>query len=123
MSAPIDMPQWSPSPRTNRQAVVSAWRQMYAALQTHEHEHRRIGREWKTELQNRARAVNLTVTASSQDEARTMLVEQLMAQKEQWVSDAQAAQDEFDANTNHGATAYGSFPAVVFTCPPVEESE
>ena len=96
VNCPVDRPEWSPSRRANRDAEVSAWRNMRQALDAHENEHRKIGRTWKDTLQDRFRAMNVTVTGSDAADARQQLVDKVQAEQQSWTDDAQAAQDAID---------------------------
>jgi hypothetical protein len=106
VSCPVDRPEWSPSRRTNRGAEVTAWRNMRSALDAHENEHRKIGREWKDTLEGRFRAVDITVTGADASDARQQLVDKVQAEQQAWTDDAQAAQDAIDP-----------FRGAVLTCP------
>lgn len=95
-NCPVDRPEWSPSQRANRNAEVSAWRNMRQTLDAHENEHRRIGRTWKDTLQGRFRGMDVTVTGSDAADARQQLVDKVQAEQKAWADDAQAAQDAID---------------------------
>jgi Domain of unknown function (DUF4157)/Bacterial protein of unknown function (DUF922) len=96
VNCPVDRPEWSPSRRANRDAEVTAWRNMRSSLDGHENEHRRIGREWKDTLQSRFRAVDITVTGADAADARQQLVDQIQSDQQAWTDEAQAAQDAID---------------------------
>ncbi len=96
VSCPIDRPQWSPSNRANRNAEVTAWRNMRASLDAHEQEHRKIGQKWRTILEKRFREVNFTVSGTDENDAEEQAREQLKALQEEWRSDAQDAQNAID---------------------------
>lgn len=106
VSCPIDRPDWTPTRRPNRAAEVAAWSAMRASLDAHEREHRRIGQEWRTTLQDRFRAVNFSVTGNSQEEAMTQAQTQTVTDQQSWMTEAQAAQDAIDP-----------FRGAVLTCP------
>jgi hypothetical protein len=106
VSCPVDRPEWSPSRRANRDAEVTAWRNMRSALDAHENEHRKIGREWKDTLEGRFRAVDVTVTGTDAADARQQLVDKVQADQQSWTADAQAAQDAIDP-----------YRGAVLTCP------
>jgi hypothetical protein len=117
MSTPTDLPTWNPSERPNRAVELRAWQSMLAALRAHENEHIRIGTTWRAKLEAKARAVKLTATGSSREDVRGQLAEQLRADAESWIGDAQAEQDQFDIDSDHGAKAYKTLPVVTLTCP------
>ena len=96
VNCPVDRPEWSPARRANRDAEVSAWRNMRQTLDAHENEHRKIGRTWKDTLQSRFRAMDVTVTGSDAADARQQLVDKVRAEQQSWADDAQAAQDAID---------------------------
>ena len=96
VSCPIDRPQWNPSRRPNRAAEVAAWRAMRATLDAHEAEHRRIGRTWRSTLEGRWRGVHFTVTGTDRADAMANATAELQSRQQQWMADAQAAQDAID---------------------------
>ncbi|MGE5217815.1 MAG: DUF4157 domain-containing protein [Chloroflexota bacterium] len=96
VDCPVDRPEWSPSRRANRDAEVTAWRNMRQVLDAHEGEHRKIGQTWKGTLEGRFRAEDVTVTGTDAADARQKLVDQVQADQKSWTADAQAAQDAID---------------------------
>ncbi len=106
VNCPIDRPNWAPTRRPDRAAEVAAWAAMRASLDAHEQEHRRIGQEWRTTLQDRFRAVNFSVTGNSQEDAMAQAQAQTTADQQSWMTEAQAAQDAIDP-----------FRGAVLTCP------
>jgi len=116
-SAPRDMPTWNPTRRPNRNAEVNAWLNMRGNLQSHENEHARLGEQWRQTLQSRARQVSFTVVGSNEADARNNAINELDSRAQQWISEAQAASDDFDARTDHGRRADAGFPAVNLNCP------
>lgn len=106
VNCPIDRPSWTPTRRPNRAAEVTAWGAMRASLDAHEQEHRRIGQEWRTTLQDRFRAVSFSVTGNSQEDAMAQAQAQTTADQQSWMTEAQAAQDAIDP-----------FRGAVLTCP------
>jgi hypothetical protein len=116
-SAPIDMPEWNPTARPNREAEMKAWRKMRRSLQTHEDEHVRIGELWRRIIQSRARQLNFSVVGSDSQDAKDKVTDELQSRVGGWDAEAQAAQNDFDTRTDHGRKAAAGFPAVVLTCP------
>ncbi|MCJ7615620.1 MAG: DUF922 domain-containing protein [Desulfobacterales bacterium] len=96
VNCPIDGPSWSPTRRTNRNAEVSAWGSMRAALEAHEQRHRQIGQRWRQILETRFRAIDFTVHGSNERDARQKVREQIAQIQQEWISDAQNAQDAID---------------------------
>jgi len=96
VDCPVDRPEWSPSRRANRDAEVTAWRNMRQVLDAHESEHRKIGQTWKGTIEGRFRAEDVTVTGTDAADARQKLVDQVQADQKSWVADAQTAQDAID---------------------------
>ncbi len=90
---------------------------MLTALRAHENEHIRIGTTWRGKLEARARAVKLAAKGGSREDVREQLAEQLRAEAESWIGDAQAEHDQFDIDSDHGARAYKTLPVVTLTCP------
>ena len=99
VSCPIDSPGWAPSARHDHQAVVAAWKGMKTSLDAHEQQHRAIGRKWRAILETRFRGVNFTVTGADKADAMRMVREEVAAQQQQWIADAQADQDAIDPFT------------------------
>jgi hypothetical protein len=106
VDCPIDRPNWAPSRRANRAAEVRAWQAMRATLDAHESQHRGIGQTWRGTLETRWRALDITATGTDAADARANLVATLEATQQQWMADAQAAQDAIDP-----------FRGAVLTCP------
>lgn len=96
VSCPIDRPRWSPSRRPNRAAEAAAWASMRATLDAHEQQHRAIGQAWRTTLQDRFRAINFSVTGTNRADAMNQVRQTISLMQQQWVADAQAAQDAID---------------------------
>ncbi|MCB9301685.1 MAG: DUF4157 domain-containing protein [Lewinellaceae bacterium] len=92
----IDRPHWNPSPRPNRAAERAAWQSAMSVLDAHEQEHRAIGEQWRVTLEERFRAINLTVSGASQADAREQLRAQLDQMLSGWQAEAQAAQTAID---------------------------
>lgn len=105
-TCPIDGPTWSPSARPNQAAERAAWQSMKSTLNAHEQQHRQIGEQQRVVLQTNYRAVNLTATGSDRADALAQLQQQVSALQQQWVQDAQAAQDAIDP-----------FRGAVLSCP------
>lgn len=93
---PVDRPRWSPSRRANRDAEVAAWASMRATLDAHEQQHRDIGEAWRGTLQAHFRAINFSVTGTSRADAMNQVRQTISSMQQQWVADAQAAQDAID---------------------------
>jgi|GEM_PF-1268974 len=102
VNCPIDMPNWSPSSRPNRKAIVAAWNRARGTLLTHEQRHQQIGEQWRQIFQRRFRNINITVTGSNRQEAMALAQAQVASLQAQWQAEAQAAQDAIDPFT--GAT-------------------
>ena len=96
VNCPIDGPSWSPTRRTNRNAEVAAWRSMKAALDAHEQQHRQIGQRWRSILETRFRGIDFTVHGSNERSARQKARERIAEIQQEWISDAQNAQDAID---------------------------
>jgi hypothetical protein len=114
VNSPIDMPSWSPGPRTNRQAEVAAWNAMITVLGAHEHQHRTIAANWRVTLESNWRGVDFTVTGATAADARQAAVDELESQKTTWGQQAQDAQDAIDP-----------FRGAVLNCPsaPPQQSQ
>jgi hypothetical protein len=114
VNSPIDMPSWSPGPRTNRQAEVAAWNAMITVLGAHEHQHRTIAANWRVTLEGNWRGVDFTVTGATAADARQAAVDELESQKTTWGQQAQDAQDAIDP-----------FRGAVLNCPsaPPQQSQ
>jgi len=106
VNCPRDMPSWSPSRRPNIAAERAAWSRMLEAIGAHEQEHRKIGRDWRTELQNRFQGTDITVTGADAAEAQSQLQERVTEMQQQWTAEAQTAQSAIDP-----------FQGAVLTCP------
>lgn len=96
VNSPIDRPQWSPSRRSNRAAVVTAWQAMRATLDAHEHKHRQIAERERLRVQGEYRSLDFTVSGADRAAARAAVVAELQSRQAQWQADAQAAQDAID---------------------------
>ncbi|BFU95593.1 MAG: hypothetical protein NTNFB02_23150 [Nitrospira sp.] len=96
VSCPIDSPQWSPSLRQARAAVVAAWRRMKTSLDAHEQQHRAIGRAWRATLEARFRGVSFTVTGTDKTDAMSQVRDEIASLQQQWIAEAQADQDAID---------------------------
>lgn len=108
-----DMPQWTPSPRPNRDEVVAAWNAMHGALQAHEDEHVGIAETNRTTMEGLWQNVSITGTGSSAQQAEADATQQFRDTKQGWLDDSQDNQDDIDPYT-----AQMTCPA-----PPVEEEE
>jgi hypothetical protein len=106
VSCPIDRPQWNPSARPNRDAEVAAFSNMRTALDAHEQQHRSIGQTWRATLESRFRGVNFTVTGTDRADAIAQVQAEVTSLQQQWMADAQAAQDAIDP-----------FRGAILTCP------
>jgi predicted secreted Zn-dependent protease len=94
--SPIDLPRWTPSPRANRAAEAQAWGAMRTTLDAHEQDHRRIAQTERARMEGEWQAVDVSGTGATRAAARAAAVAELQALQQQWVADAQAAQDAID---------------------------
>jgi hypothetical protein len=79
---------------------------MKTSLDTHEQQHRAIARAWRATLEARFRRIRLTVTGVDRADAMSQVQQEVASLQQQWIVDAQAAQDAIDP-----------FRAAVFECP------
>jgi hypothetical protein len=69
---------------------------MRASLDAHEQQHRDIGQAWRSTLQDRFRAINFSVTGTDRADAMNQVRQTISSMQQQWMADAQAAQDAID---------------------------
>jgi hypothetical protein len=105
-ACPIDMPQWTPSQRSNRAAEITAWSSMTKTLKAHEQQHQKIGESQRKTMEKDFRTVNITASGSDRNEAKSNAVSQLAAEQAQWQQAAQAAQSAIDP-----------FKGAILSCP------
>jgi hypothetical protein len=96
VNSPVDRPTWNPSPRPNRAAVVKAWQNMRSVLDAHENEHRKIAEQERVKMESNWQSVDITMTGTTQEEAKNKAVAELQAQQERWRKAAQGEQDKID---------------------------
>ncbi len=108
VSQPIDRPSWNPTPqnRPGRDADVAAFAAMRTSLDAHEQQHRQIGEQQRGIQEKKYRALDLTGTGSTRQEAMTNVTEAFRLEREGWQADAQAAQSAIDP-----------FTGAVLSCP------
>jgi predicted secreted Zn-dependent protease len=106
VSSPVDRPQWNPSRRPNRDAVVAAWQSMRATLDAHENQHRKIAERERLRVQGEFRSLDFTVTGADRAAASAAAGAEMQSRQAQWQADSQAAQDAIDP-----------FRGAVLTCP------
>jgi predicted secreted Zn-dependent protease len=96
VTSPVDRPNWSPSRRPNRAAVVSAWQAMRATLDAHENQHRQIAERERVRVQGEFRGLDFTVNGADRAAARAAVAAEMQSRQAQWAADSQAAQDAID---------------------------
>jgi len=79
---------------------------MKASLDTHEQRHRAIARAWRATLESQVRGIRFTVTGTDKADAMSQLRQEVASLQQQWIAEAQAAQDAIDP-----------FRGAVLSCP------